>query len=89
MPTIVIAPTMCGRKVPRSPSEPDTSPTLQPKRDRMNFGGWSASCRTRIAGMRSLPRRASVMGRTPGGMRSSCSISAGIAPLCHARVGEG
>ena len=33
-PTTVIAPTMCGRKVPRSPSEPETSPTLQPNRAR-------------------------------------------------------
>ena len=39
MPTTVIAPTMCGRKVPRSPSEPETSPAFQAKRERANIGG--------------------------------------------------
>jgi len=44
MPTTVMAPTMCGRNVPRSPSEPETSPVFQANRDRVNLGGSQSAC---------------------------------------------
>jgi hypothetical protein len=50
----VIAPTMSGRKVPRSPSDPDTSPMFQANRGRSRVAGASSPSRTLMAGIRSL-----------------------------------
>jgi len=62
-------------KVPRSPSEPETSPTLQPKRVRANIGGSSA------AGISREALRAIIGGNAKPQEKTAACLRAAISAL--------